>query len=86
MRIEFLDPHRKNSVRPSAITTPSRSLLETGKALHRIQDFPRAWPRMSKRSRRCRLTRFPYGLVYQIRGDVILIVAVMHLRAICASS
>jgi plasmid stabilization system protein ParE len=85
MRIEFLDPAQEEfsqAVRyydSQSIAPGDRFVREVVKALHRIQDFPRAWPRMSKRSRRCRLTRFPYGLVYQVRGNVILIVAVMHL-------
>ena len=46
----------------------------TGKALA----HPRAWTSLSSRCRRIMLRRFPYGLVYQIRGDELLIVEVMH--------
>jgi hypothetical protein len=35
---------------------------------------------MSADSRRCRFNRFPYGLVYQVIDDEILILAVMHLH------
>jgi len=35
---------------------------------------------MSRRTRRCRLHRFPFGLFYQVRSDEILIVSVMDLR------
>ena len=49
-------------------------------ALGRIQDFPNAWQKVSPRTRRCRLARFPYGVVYQRRKQEILVVAIMHLR------
>jgi hypothetical protein len=29
---------------------------------------------------RCRVNRFPYGLVYEVSGEEIVIVAVMHLH------
>jgi hypothetical protein len=48
-------------------------------ALKRIEDFPDAWQKLSHKTRRCRLDRFPYGLVYQNRSDELLIVAVMEL-------
>jgi hypothetical protein len=38
-------------------------LHEVKRAVGRIRGFPKAWPKMSRRSRRCRVTRFPYGLV-----------------------
>jgi plasmid stabilization system protein ParE len=53
---------------------------EFRRAVARIIAFPRAWQRLSKRTRRCRLNRFPYGVVYQLRREAILIVAVIHLH------
>jgi plasmid stabilization system protein ParE len=53
---------------------------EVRQTIARIVRFPEAWTKLSERTRRCRAKRFPYGLVYQIRSNAILIVAVMHLR------
>ena len=51
---------------------------EVNRTLERILQYPDAWLQLSKRTRRCRTNRFPYGLIYQAGVDVILIVAVMH--------
>lgn len=53
---------------------------EVADTIARILRYPEAWTKLSKRTRRCRTKRFPYGVVYQIRGDKILVVAVSHLR------
>lgn len=49
-------------------------------ALDRVRSFPEAWPLFSPRSRRCVVSRFPYGILYQIRTDRILVLAIMHLK------
>jgi len=49
-------------------------------ALHQITTFPNGWPQISARTRRCLTKRFPYGLIYQQSGDLILVVAIMHLK------
>ncbi len=53
---------------------------EVANTISRILKYPEAWTKLSKRTRRCRTRRFPYGVIYQIRGDKKLIVAVAHLR------
>lgn len=53
---------------------------EVEKALDRIRAFPNAWPQFSKRSRRYVVQRFPYGVLYQVRADGVLVLAIMHLR------
>jgi len=55
-------------------------LDEIDATVERILRFPRAWQLMSARTQRCRTHRFPFGLLYQIRPDEILITAVMDLR------
>ncbi|MFH1259459.1 MAG: type II toxin-antitoxin system RelE/ParE family toxin [Elusimicrobiota bacterium] len=53
---------------------------EIKSTLQRIIQYPKAWTEISKRTRRCRTNKFPYGVIYQTREEVILIVAIMHLH------
>ena len=53
---------------------------EVKQTIARIIRFPEAWAMLSRRTRRCRTKRFPYALIYQVRADSILIIALMHLR------
>ena len=53
---------------------------EVKKTFVRINDYPQAWPLISKRVHRCILNRFPYGVLYQIRKDEIIVIAIMHVK------
>jgi hypothetical protein len=53
---------------------------EVKHGLGRILQYPTAWTLLTRRTRRCRLKRFPYALLYQIRSDSIIIVAVQNLH------
>ncbi len=55
-------------------------LEEVEDTVERIVRHPHAWAPISRRTRRCRTSRFPFGLFYQVRSDEILIVSVMDLR------
>ena len=55
-------------------------LDEIDATVARILTNPKAWHPLSHRTRRCRTHRFPFGIIYQIRRDEILVVSVMDLR------
>lgn len=86
MNVEFLQPAEAEFI--DAITYYNLQgeglgyefAAEVKRTLGRIIQYPDAWSPLSKRTRRCRTSRFPYGLIYQVREETILIVAVMHLH------
>lgn len=86
MRVLFLQVAERELVEAVAYYNNEFSGLgfefaaEVKKALARILAQPDAWQALSPRTRRCRVSRFPYGVVYQKREDAILVVAVMHLK------
>jgi plasmid stabilization system protein ParE len=48
--------------------------------LKRIKLNPQSWAPFGKRTHRCLVHRFPYGIIYQIRENELLIVAIAHLH------
>jgi plasmid stabilization system protein ParE len=54
---------------------------EFRKSLDYIVQYPRGWQQLDEVYRRCRLHRFPYGIVYRIDDTAghVVIVAVLHL-------
>jgi len=57
-----------------------RFYAEIKSTLNRILTYPQAWRMLSLNTRRCRTKVFPYGVIYEIRTDEILIIAVAHLH------
>lgn len=53
-------------------------LIETLKAFELIERFPQAWHPLSPETRRCRLRRFPYSVVYTQDGADLLVLAIAH--------
>ena len=85
MKIVFLPPAKADLAEAiSFYNTQSEGLgydlaVEVKKTLERIIQYPKAWPMLSKRTRRCRTNRFPYGVIYQLRPNTLLVIAIMHL-------
>ena len=88
MNIEFLQPAAAELYEAIVFYNIQRQGLglefakEVEDTIERIKQNPEAWTTisMSKQARRCLTNRFPYGIIYQIRKNTILIVAVMHLK------
>jgi len=53
---------------------------EVQRTFERIRRFPEAWPIFSMRGRRCLTDRFPFGILYGVEENTILVGAVMDLR------
>ena len=51
---------------------------EVGDALERVNHYPEAWSPLSPRVRRCVINRFPYSVLYEVRSEIIIIVAIQH--------
>lgn len=55
-------------------------LDEIDYALENISVSPEAWPIYFENIRRFLLRRFPFGILYEIIGDSLYVIAVMHLK------
>lgn len=57
-------------------------LAEVDSAINAIRQMPTIWPFSDEHhdTRRYLVHRFPYGVLYRIREDIIQVIAVMHLR------
>lgn len=53
---------------------------EVAAVLRRIRAFPEGCQLLGANLRRCRLRRFPYGVISRYRDSEILVVAVAHLH------
>lgn len=54
--------------------------IEVHSAIENILSLPNAWTLLEDDVRRCQVRRFPYGIIYSQDGDVVLVLAVMHLH------
>jgi hypothetical protein len=86
MKVVFLQPARAELA--AAKRYYDQQLQGLGKhfkaeaqaAAWRIADQPRAWQVERGLVRRCLLSKFPYKLLYTIRGDEAVVLAVAHLH------
>ena len=53
---------------------------EVQAAVENILSYPTAWRVLEDNVRRCLTRRFPYGVLYTIEPEGVLVLAVMHLQ------
>lgn len=53
-----------------------RFIREIESTIERIKAHPDAWQQASDLTRKCILNKFPHSIIYQSRGDLILVVAI----------
>jgi len=53
---------------------------EVESAFATLLDSPERWPRILGGHRRIRLRRFPYMIVYYVRGSDVFVVAIAHMH------
>jgi len=60
----------------------SRFRSEVSRAVSRITSYPSAYQVLSKRTRRCLIAKFPYGIIFQHKPseNEVVIIAVAHLH------
>ena len=79
MTVEFLPQARTEWVEAISYYNEQRSdlghefALEVDRTLERILQFPHAWALIGERTRRALVDRFPYGILYYVHGDAIVV-------------
>lgn len=66
--------------RHADIAIATRFLDEVDATIRRILAYPFAWMPVDSGIRRSRVKRFPFGVVYFVESDLVVIVSVMNLH------
>jgi plasmid stabilization system protein ParE len=77
-RAEFELEDARQFYRAESPDLGNRFLDEFESVMERLGRFPESSPRLSRRLRVARLSVFRFNVIYQIKPDVILVVAVGH--------
>ncbi len=86
MQIKFLAPAHSEFEEAIAYYNTQKEGLgfgfseEVKRTIGRIIQYPEAWSPLSPRTRRCQVNKFPYGVIYHVIGDILLIVGIMNLH------
>ncbi len=55
-------------------------LSEIERAVKSIEESPNTWPILEGKLRRRLIRRFPFGILYRVESEEIVVIAVAHLR------
>jgi plasmid stabilization system protein ParE len=55
-------------------------LFQVAASIELAKEMPHAWPLVSGEDRACRVQRFPYRLVYFVKSDGMVVLAVAHYK------
>ncbi|MEQ8694901.1 MAG: type II toxin-antitoxin system RelE/ParE family toxin [Gammaproteobacteria bacterium] len=86
MKVRFLRPARDELREAIQYLNEQREglggefLVEVRSVVDRIERHPEARAPIRNSLRRCRTRRFKYGLIYEVQGDEILVIAVANLH------
>lgn len=86
MQLHFLDAAQNDLrsayeyYRDKSVGLEKKFALSIQDTLQRIENYPKFWSRVSVRLRRCRVSGFPFDILYHLGKDQILILAVFHER------
>mgnify|MGYP001182368709 CR=1 FL=1 len=86
MKVEFLEPAQTELDQAFEWYETQQEnlglqfLSEFDAAIRRIAAFPEAYVLIEKEVRRCLIKRFPYGVLYGLDTDKIIVIAVAHLH------
>jgi plasmid stabilization system protein ParE len=86
MKIRFLKP-AQSEVDDAFLWYDSQThglgtqfLDDLDRAIRRIAAFPLANTEIEEGLRRCLLSKFPYGIIYGLDSEIVVVVAVAHLH------
>ena len=86
MKVRFLKPAQSEVDDAVAWYDPQLRSLGTqflddfDRAVRRIVAYPLASTKIEEDLRRCLLSKFPYGIIYGLDSDTIIVIAVAHLH------
>ncbi|MCF6156142.1 MAG: type II toxin-antitoxin system RelE/ParE family toxin [Candidatus Brocadia sp.] len=86
MKIRFLKPAQRElddavaGYDSRSIGPGTQFLDDLDRTVRRIVAYPLSSPEIEPGLRRCLLSRFPYGIIYGVDNDTIVIIAIAHLH------